>query len=384
LVFDALMKLAISILCENPFHKTGLTTTYHAFVARSLKLFPEVSWIVFAGPNQDWRVADPRVEVVRRFPANDQLKQRLMADHFQVPPEARARGADFLLTTGFVPVRKSLPIVMNVFFVQHLDRRNRVGFAREWYRRWATRRWPKADLVIANSRFAASQILDVFPELHERLIQSYEGLQHEQFKTDSDSGEMGRLRTQLGLEPGYILWMSNFHAYKQASLLLAGYARLDEEFRRRHPLVLVGGDWNGHRAAAQRQAHALGLKQDAKFTGWVDDELLAPLFRQAVAHVLPSREETFGRTVIESMACGTPVVVNDIPIMREITAGQALMIDFNDAAGVANALVRVAQDDVLRTRLRAGGLARAQDFTFEKFATERINAIQQLVHRAGV
>lgn len=372
------MKLAISILCENPLRKTGLTTNYHEFVAWSLKLFPEVSWIVFAGPNQEWRATDPRVQVVRRFPANDRLKQRLVADHFQVPPEARDRGADLLLTTGFVPVRKSLPIVMNVFFVQHLDRRNRVGFAREWYRRWATRRWPRADLIITNSQFAVSQILRVFPEVRGRLIQSYEGLQHEQFHPRNDADERERLKTRMGIDPGYFLWVSNFHAYKQAGLLLAGYARLDAEFRRRHPLILVGGEWNGHRAAAQRQARSLGLESEAKFTGWVDDDLLAPLFRQAVAHILPSREETFGRTVIESMACGTPVVVNDIPIMREITAGQALMADFNDAGGVAAALVRVAQDEALRARLRVGGLARAQDFTFEKLAVERITAIQRL------
>jgi O-antigen biosynthesis alpha-1,3-rhamnosyltransferase len=373
------MRLALSILCENPLRKTGLTTTYHEFVARSLKLFPDVSWIVFAGPNQEWRIRDPRVEVVTDFSANDRLKQRLLADHFQVPPEARRRGADFLVTTGFVPVRKSLPVVMNVFFVQHLDHKNRVGFAREWYRRWATRRWPKADLIITNSRFAASQILGVFPEVRERLVQSYEGLQHEQFNPNGSPDEAARLKARMGIKPSYFLWASNFHAYKQAGLLLAAYARLDAEFRRKHPLVLVGGDWNGHRAAAQRQARALGLEQNTKFTGWVDDDLLAPLFRQAVSHILPSREETFGRTVIESMACGTPVVVNDIPIMREITAGQALLVDFNDTGGAADALARVAQDDVLRTKLRSGGLARAQDFTFEKFAAERISAMRKLM-----
>ena len=63
------MKLALSILCENPLRRTGLTTTYHEFVARGLKLCPDVSWVVFVGPNQPWRVEDPRVEVVRDFPA---------------------------------------------------------------------------------------------------------------------------------------------------------------------------------------------------------------------------------------------------------------------------------------------------------------------------
>ena len=79
------MKLALSMLCENPLRKTGLTTLFHEFVSRGLKLFPEVRWLIFAGPNQEWAINDPHVEVVRDFPANDQLYRRLFADHFQVP-----------------------------------------------------------------------------------------------------------------------------------------------------------------------------------------------------------------------------------------------------------------------------------------------------------
>ena len=98
-----------------------------------------------------------------------------------------------------------------------------------------------------------------------------------------------------------------------------------------------------------------------------------------MAHCLPSREETFGRTVVESMACGTPCIVNDIPIMREVTDGHALIVDFREARQVENALLSVAKDEHLRANLRETGLARAQEFTFEKFTTERITAIHRLI-----
>ena len=236
------MKLALSILCENPLRKTGLTTTYHEFVSRSLKLFPDVSWVIFVGPNQEWRVDDPRVRVVRDFPANDQLNQRLIADHWHVPAMARALGAEVMISTGFVPMRKCLPTVMHVFSLQHLDRSNKMGGARKFYRRWIMNHsWPRADLVITNSRFAAAQILGVFPEFHGRLVQAYEGLQHEQFHTEARPDEARELQAKIGVAPGYFLWLSNFYPYKQGDLLLAGYARLDAETRRRHPLVMEIG-----------------------------------------------------------------------------------------------------------------------------------------------
>ena len=50
------MKLALSILCENPGRKTGLTTLFHELVAHALPLFPDVDWIVYAGPTQEWKV----------------------------------------------------------------------------------------------------------------------------------------------------------------------------------------------------------------------------------------------------------------------------------------------------------------------------------------
>ena len=172
-----------------------------------------------------------------------------------------------------------------------------------------------------------------------------------------------------------MLWTSNLYPYKQAPLLLAAYARLDQTTRSRHPLVIVGGDWENELARCHKLVDNLGIRADVRFLGWVGDEWLAPLYRQARAFVLASREETFGRCVIESMACGTPVIVNDIPIMREVTDGHAVVVDFANAAEAEQGLRQILNDDEVRQRLRKGGLMRAQEFTFEKFTSERIEAI---------
>jgi glycosyltransferase involved in cell wall biosynthesis len=374
------MKLALSMLCENPRRRTGLTTLFHEFVSRGLKLFPSVHWLLFAGPNQEWTVDDPRIEVDRTFPANDQLNRRLAADHFKVPSVALAKGADALLTVGFVPARKCLPTAMHVFSLQHLDKNNRIGPARELYRRWMMKfSWPRADLIITNSDFAKSQILSVYPNFQDRIVRSYEGVQHEQFNPTAAKGEADSLKAQFNLEPGYFLWISNFYPYKQPELLLAGYARLAVEVRRRHPLVMVGGSWEGVLEAAQAQAKNLRIAEDVRFLDWVDDHWIAPLYRHALAFCLASREETFGRCVLEAMACGIPCVVNDIQIMREVTDGHAILLDYKETSRLAAMLTEVAADATLRARLRLVGLERAQHFSFDRLTTERITAIQRVV-----
>ncbi len=376
------MKLALSILCENPARKTGLTTLFHEFVAHALPLFPDVSWIVFAGPDQPWTIADPRVEVVRRYPANDDLPRRLFADHFLVPAAARALGADALLTVGFLPVRHVLPVIMHVFSLQHLSGSNRVGWLRGIYRALAVRRGlARAAGIVTNSRFAAAQILSDYPACRDRLTISYEGMQHGQFYPGPVPGEAERLRTEFDLAPGYLLWVSNFYVYKQADLLLAAYALLPHKLRAAHPLVMVGGGWKGGIEAARASLETLGIARDVRLLGWVDDDALAPLYRQARGFCLASREETFGRCVAEAMACGVPCVVNDIPVMREVTGGHALIVDFRDTPAAATALETLLTDDARRDQMREEGTRWVERFSFDTLAAERIGAIRAALAR---
>ncbi len=378
------MKIGLSLLGEHPARQTGVTSLYREFVAHSLRQDPGVSWVVFAGPNQDWPVNDPRVHVVRDFPANDHLGRRLWADHVRVAPTARRLGANVLLSTGFVPFRKCLPTAMHVLSLQHLSRENRVGLARRCYRTFVMKQsWQRADLIITNSRFAVGQILSVYPDLADRLVQSYEGLQHEIFHPTPAPGEWERLQTRLQTGPGYVLWLSNFYPYKQAELLITAYAQLPVELRQKHALVLAGGDWENQVARNQRLVRQLQIEANTRFLGWVPDDLLAPLYRHAAVHCLPSREETFGRTVLEAMACGTPVMVNDIPVMHEVMAGQEIILDFTRTDQVTSNLRRVLTDETLRSRLRQRGLGRAQDFSFARLTAERLAALRNLLKKGS-
>lgn len=364
------VQLALSILCENPQRRTGLSTLFPAFVSESLNLFPELRWLIFAGPEQSWPIVDERVKVVSRYAANDRLYARLWADHFQVAPAAKRLGAAALLTVGFCPlVRADLPTVMHVFTVHHL---RPGGGLRARYRHWAVNRGLKrASLVIANSDWVASK-LAVEPS---RLLVSYEGLSHDTFRPDGP--------TDPAFPPGtYLLWVSNFYPYKRAELVLAAYARLPSAVRSKFPLIFVGGDWNGGRVRAQKAAEHLGVTQNVRFLGWAADEQLPALYRGARAHLLSTAEETFGRTVIEAMACGCPCVLQDLPVLREVTADSAVFVDFTDPSCASDALLQICTNDSLVEHLRSVGLKRANQFNFARLAGERVGAILKMLGRS--
>ena len=85
-------KLAFSLLCENPRRRTGLTTFFHGFIAEALWQFPDVRWLLFAGPEPSWDSNDPRVEGVR-----EAYTERLAAQQDGLAAICRAAGWGFSL-----------------------------------------------------------------------------------------------------------------------------------------------------------------------------------------------------------------------------------------------------------------------------------------------
>jgi glycosyltransferase involved in cell wall biosynthesis len=371
-----LLKLAVSILCENPARPTGLSTLYRELVAQGLRLFPDVRWLIFAGPNQQWAVTDPRVEVVREFPANDKLVARLWADHFRVSAVAARHGAMALLATGFVPLRAKLPVIMQVVTLHHLRPELGGGRMRRFYRSWATASGlRRARLVIVNSQTTADRLLSGYGARRERLIVSPEGLDHSRFHPRAEPGEGESLQRRLGVAGSAVLWISNLYPYKRAELLVAAYAGLSAELRAKHPLVFVGGDWANGKVRTREAARARGVERDVQFLDWVDESWLPALYRQAALHAMPSAEETFGRTTIEAMACGCPCVLSDIPVFRELAIGAAELVNFRDVPAATRALERLLVDSTYAAVLREKGTRRAAEFSFERLARERVAAI---------
>ncbi len=361
------------MLCENPLRRTGLSTLFHEFISHALREHPAIHWLLFAAPGQPWEISDPRVTVDRSFPGNDRKLARLFADHFRVGPAARRHGADALLTIGFAPARCPLPLVMHAFSLHHLQGPPSL---RNLYRRSAfTRGLSQARLVIANSQWTAAQLTAAHGPVKNLLV-SPEGIQHDRFHENIPAGIIHAAHTHLNLPPRYVLWSSNFYRYKRAELALATYAALPPELRAAHPLVLIGGDWEGGLARARAEAARLGIAEQTRFLGWIDDRFLPACYRGASAHLLSTAEETFGRSVLEAMACGCPCLLQDLPVLREVAAHAALYTDFTDTAASATRLTQLLTDAALASTLRQEGLARAQQFSFARLARERLAAIR--------
>ncbi|WP_230685102.1 glycosyltransferase family 1 protein [Cellulomonas sp. JZ18] len=82
-------------------------------------------------------------------------------------------------------------------------------------------------------------------------------------------------------------------------------------------------------------------------TGWLEDRELHDLVAGARALALPSLDEGFGLPVLEALAAGRPVLAADVPALREVAGGHAVLADPRDVDALAQGLLNVlaAPDD---------------------------------------
>jgi glycosyltransferase involved in cell wall biosynthesis len=168
-----------------------------------------------------------------------------------------------------------------------------------------------------------------------------------------------------------LLAVGNRMPHKNFELLLEALASIPAE--RRPRLVITGSHGDDPLAPVVER---LRLADVVELRGWLAPEELDRLYAESTALVFPTLFEGFGLPPLEAMARGCPVIVSDLPVMREVAGDAARYVDPTDAASIARAIDAVCADANLRTRMSAAGLARAAAFSWERTALATRDALR--------
>jgi glycosyltransferase involved in cell wall biosynthesis len=114
-------------------------------------------------------------------------------------------------------------------------------------------------------------------------------------------------------------------------------------------------------------------RRGVRVTGYVEQEELARLYREAVCLVQPSRFEGFGLPVLEAMASGTPVVAVPEPALQEVAGDAAVWAEEDE---LADGIRRAIAD---RGRLSAAGVERARLFSWEETARRTLAVYREVL-----
>lgn len=169
----------------------------------------------------------------------------------------------------------------------------------------------------------------------------------------------------------YALCVATLEPRKNLIRLLRSYGSLAPSERKRWPLVLCGRlGWSSDNIQTEV---ALGVQSGwLKYLGFVPDELIQVLMRQARCFVFPSLYEGFGLPVLEAMASGVPVVASDIPSLREVAGSAALFPDPLSEYEIRVSIQRALVDEAWRQTVKASGRLRASEFSWARTVSETV------------
>jgi glycosyltransferase involved in cell wall biosynthesis len=200
------------------------------------------------------------------------------------------------------------------------------------------------------------------------------------FKAEADveaDASAARLLPPAG-EAVDVLHVGSVIDRKRIDVLLACCA----ELRRSVPalrLVRVGGPFTHEQ---EQMVRALGLGDCIASVPHVDDATLAALYRRAALVLMPSEREGFGLPVAEALACGTPVVASNLPVLREVGGAAVEYCAVGDVPAWTRTVLALLDErrdfpDRWAAR-RAQGAFWAGRFTWTRFADRMVTLYLEL------
>jgi glycosyltransferase involved in cell wall biosynthesis len=195
------------------------------------------------------------------------------------------------------------------------------------------------------------------------------------------------VRKKYELPDEYILYLGGYEIHKNVTTLLLAYTYVLQGLGEDYPLVLAGRKpekASVHFPDYEGYIEQLGIKEQVRWIGFVEEGDKPVVYRGASAFVFPSKYEGFGLPVLEAMACGTPVVSSDAASLPEVIGDAGYGIDPEDARQFAGSIIATVTEPGLAAELKRRGLAQAATFTWEKTATETLLVYDALLGGRGL
>lgn len=168
----------------------------------------------------------------------------------------------------------------------------------------------------------------------------------------------------------YFLAVSCSMGRKNTMAVIKAYEKIVKH-NPQHELVLV---WPNIPIEAWRYCNQDHLVNHIYIQKAIDDERLSVLYNEATVTFFPSRYEGFGLPVLESMACGTPVITCNNSSLPEVGGEAAIYVDPDDIDAMSRYMELFEQGELVKDDFTALCIEQASKFSWQRCAQQTIEA----------
>lgn len=202
------------------------------------------------------------------------------------------------------------------------------------------------------------------------------GIDLSEFENLPPRGEFRR-KHGLNSEQKIILYLGRIHKTKGIDLLVRAFDKLSQEVTQVR-LVIAGPD-EGYLSSLKKLVMELKISDKVLFTGPLYGKNKLEAYIDADIHALPCAWESFGLTLLEACACGTPVICSKQCGIADIIDGQAGLVVPYDKDQLSDAILRMLNNDEMSQEFGKKGRSLVhKQFTWEKIV-EQIETMYQRI-----
>ncbi len=206
------------------------------------------------------------------------------------------------------------------------------------------------------------------------------GLKSENLHIIHNGVDMSRFRAEKKYRESTptIGYFGRIKKYKSVDHLLQAFKIVQEKYANAQLLIMGDGD---NLTEIKQLAKKLQIASKVTFTGPLKNDEKLNYLNKAWFTVNPSPKEGWGLTVIESNACALPVIAANSPGLRDSVVDKktGLLYDYGNIEQLANLMVLLIENQVLREKLSQNSLEWAKQFSWDRSADKMLHLLEKTI-----
>lgn len=231
----------------------------------------------------------------------------------------------------------------------------------------------KAAKIITVSKFEQKRITEALQLPADKLTAVYNGFSSHFYPREFDQA----VADKYHLPKRYFFFLGNTDPKKNTQRLLQAYYAYFKQTEQ--PAALVIADLKEEAIAGFDAWKDEQCRKNIVLLGYVSNLDLPAIYSMADIFLYPSLRESFGIPILESMACGVPIITGNTSAMPEIAGDGALMIDPFDENDILKKIIDLENDAALVARQKAYGLERVKKFSWKNTAEDVLKIYESLM-----
>lgn len=222
---------------------------------------------------------------------------------------------------------------------------------RKYYSFLIPKNLKRANSIITISQFSKNRILKEFSFIKNKIDIVYHGVSK-------------KFVYKNIVKENYILYVGALNETKNFLSVINAYKKLHEDIK----LKMICPRTSTFNLSRENEKLLEEVKKNPniKIYDYLSQEDLIQFYQKAKIFVFPSLHESFGFPILESMACGTPVICSKNTALEEIGKGSVVFCKEKDIWDIKEKISLLLNDEILQKELIKKGLEKIKEFTWEK------------------